>query len=240
MNYKYTCKKCGVGIPEIAWSGPPEYCKRCNPNSHWITPETLQKLHDVPSGYRKLVELDILDDLPMCGDVFIFRADRLFYQRDLFEVLSDNPHLQSFAKSAGGDTWCWTAFRCEPGKDSEILLIENSLWRVTIYAPSFEGFMYRVALEEAVAIARVREQEEVKAKIAEMAAQLRLIGGSHFAESLELIVETSAYSGMEDSSLITEAQFMDNLMHFLGSHYVDRTEYLGRVKRDFEFLKTGA
>ncbi len=239
MNHKYNCKKCGVGIPEIAWNGPPEYCKKCHPDSHWITPDTLQKLHDVPSGYRKLVELDVLDDLPMCGDVFIFRADRLFYQRELFEVLSDNPHLQPFAKAAGGDTWCWTAFRQEPGKESEILLIENSLGSVTIYSPSFEAFMYRIALEEAVAVVRAKEREEVNAKIAEMAAQLRLIGSSHLAESLELIVESAADPGLENSSLITEAQFMDSLTQFLGSEYVDKNEYLGRVERGFEFLKTG-
>ncbi|WP_395743924.1 hypothetical protein [Prosthecobacter sp.] len=240
MNHKYHCKKCGVGIPEIAWSGPPEYCKRCHPDSHWITPETLQKLYAVPSGYRKLVELDILDDLPMCGDVFIFRADRLFYQRELFEVLSDNPHLQPFAKTSGGDTWCWTAFRQESGKDSEILRIENSLGRVILYASSFEGFMYRTAMEEAVARLRAKEREEVRAKIAEMAAQLRLIGGIPFAESLELIVKSSTSSGTEDFSFITEAQFMENLMHFLGSQYVDENEYLGHVEREFEFLKTGA
>lgn len=239
MDYKYSCKKCGVGLPEIAWSGPPEYCKRCHPNSHWITPDTLKKLRNIPRSYEKLVELDILDDLPMCGDVFIFRADRLFYQRELFEVLSDNPHLQPFAKTAGGDTWCWTAFRREPHKDSEILLIENSLHRVIIYAPSYEGFMYRIALEEALGEVSSDEREEVLSKMAAMAANLRSIGIKNLAEDLELIVQDSATADQRSPGLITEAQFMSKLLHFLGDDYVDPAEYLGHVERSFSFLKNG-
>lgn len=239
MNYKNHCKKCGMKLHEVAWTKTqPEFCKRCHPDTHWITSETLEKLRDVPTTYRKLVTLDILDDLPSCGDVEVFRSDRLFYQRELFETLKENPHLQPFAKTAGGDTWCWTAFRREPDQEPEILLIEDP-WRVTLHAPSFEKFMYRTALEDAVVAPSISGNVPAK-RVAQMASYMRKLGCVVLAEDLEEIVKRAPKVGAGlPPALINGEQMMSRLVQFIGDPYVDRDDYHGHVTRGVSFLKTG-
>jgi hypothetical protein len=145
------CKGCGFEIIPVITDfddPPPEYCSLCDPDRSRVKPSDMDRLVCVPSAYRTLVELEILShNTRPCGDVEFLLGDDLFAARKALDVIERNPHLQPFAKMGTGDLWCWTAFRSGPSSEPEILLIEDS--RIVVYAPNFQTFLYRNALEDA-------------------------------------------------------------------------------------------
>jgi hypothetical protein len=173
--------------------GPtPEYCYLCDPDRPRVKLSDLDRLPSVPSAYRKLVELELLKYhviISPCGDVEFLVGDNLFAARNDIAVIEQNSHLQPFAQMGTGDLWCWTAFRTGSTHEPEIVLIDDSFKRVAVYAPNFQTFLYRNALDEASTWESDQTRlDERLPNILDRAKVLRKLGEDVLANDLESVV----------------------------------------------------
>ncbi len=178
------CKVCGARIGVYT---DPNFCGPCYSRLTGVTPATLKKLTSVPGAYRSLVERDVLYEVPECGDFgFLSEADVLTIRENYYDLIKDNTHLQPFAKAWDGALWCWTSFRCGSSAEPEILNID--LYEtVIVYAPTFETFLYRTALEDAYGRWLV-QPERLGQKIQAMAKVLRGVHAAELADDLDHLV----------------------------------------------------
>lgn len=231
------CKVCGVTLCYM-FDPPPDICDRCNPRYPRVTLPVLERLNSVPSAYRKLVEMEILHDLTPCGDVEFLFADALFGAREHFDAVASNPHLQPFAQTAGGDLWCWTSFRTGHSIEPEILQVCD--WRVVVYAPTFQTFLFRSALEDASGRWDV-DSDELPQRIRHMAKILRVVESHELAADLESISrepiadrtpEVVRRHGYQWLGLVNESDARQKIDQRLGGEYLDS-------KHGCEFLQSG-
>jgi len=226
------CKICGVELLQM-FDKPPEYSNRCNPSHPRVTLAALEVLTSVPSAYRRLVELDLLHDFSPGGDVEFLSGDALVSVRQHVEVVAQNGHLQPFAQTACGDLWCWTTFRTGISSDPEILLVEDSLKRVVVYAPSFQSFLYRGALEDASGRWEIAP-DELPSKISEVAEILRRIDFVSMADDLDAIslrpvqdytpVRLRAH-GLRLLGLLPEEEVQERINRFLIGDHLQKHTY---------------
>lgn len=189
------CRRCGARIITVFREDDgltPEYCYLCDPDRPRVKLSDLDRLPSVPSAYRKLVELELLVYhviISPCGDVEFLVGDNLFAARNAFAVIEQNPHLQPFAQMGTGDLWCWTAFRTGSTHEPETVLIEDSMERVVVYAPNFQTFLYRNALDEASEWYETRPDLDKRLpNILDRAKVLRKLGEDVLADDLESVV----------------------------------------------------
>jgi hypothetical protein len=205
-----------------------EYCDRCNPRYPRVKPSDLEQLYSVPAAYRRLVELDILHDLPRCGDVEFLLANDLIPARQALPCIEKNPHLQPFAHTGAGDLWCWTPFRTGANREPEILRVAD--WQVVVDGPTFLTFLYRTALET-VTGQWSSEPDEPAAEVGVMAVVLAQLGADELADDLEVLAGRPVTDctpsdlrahGLRWRGLLGESEFNSRIERHLGTAYLEQ------------------
>jgi hypothetical protein len=233
------CKGCGFEIIPIITDfddPPPEYCYQCDPNYPRIKTADLERLVSVPAAYRKLVELNIVPYFSACGGVEFLNAEFIFAARQHSQIVETTLHLQPFAQMGSGEVWCWTAFRTGASGEPEILLIEDR--RVVVYAPSFQSFLYRSALEEATGRWE-REPKELRQKILAMAKILRQVEAVTLADDLGALgarpvkdyTPERLRGQLQFLGLLSEEEVQERIRYFLGADFLQQ-------EHGYDFLHT--
>jgi len=224
------CKVCGAQFVQVFPGDTSVHCGRCDPNRPKVTVSDLERLRDVPASYRELVRLQLLHDFRPCGDVFFLLGKLLCAAgSDPEEAAWAYPHLQPFAQTCGGDYWCWTSLRTGPAHEPEILHIDPSSRWVKLFAPTFETFLYRTALEE-TADEREAEQKGLRRRILETVSILRNVDAAALADDLELLANRTIQDytpsnlrscGLKLMGFLSAEEARERITRFVGSNYVD-------------------
>lgn len=186
---------------------PPEYCNRHDPNQtqNKVTPDLLRTFPSVASAYLTLTECGAIEyDIPSCGDFLYLNAHEIEIERKEFAPVRDNPHSVPFARNSGGELWCWTLLRLGAGSEPEIVLVGFN-GDFEFYAPRFEGFLYRCALEDACS-------QPGSERIAAMAQTLRSVMANQLADDLDSVVSRTLP--------LTQPEFCNRIERFLGRDYL--------------------
>jgi len=236
------CKGCGFEIIPVMADfddPPPEYCYQCDPNYPRVKPADLERLVSVPAAYRKLVELNIVPYFSACGSVEFLNAEFIFDARQQSEIVERTLHLQPFAQTGSGDVWCWTAFRTGASGEPEVLLIDDSFKQVVVYAPNFQTFLYRSALEDASGRREIAP-DELPPKILGMAKILRQINAVKLADDLDAIgarpvkdyTPERLRGQLRFLGLLSEEEVQERIKRFLGPEFLQQ-------EHGYDFLARG-
>jgi len=233
------CKECGVPLAHL-FDPPPEYCDRCNPSLIRVSGSYLDQLENVPVGYRILVAQDQLHEIRLGGDVEFFYSDEIDDYRSDHQVLMDQRHMEPFARTAGGDIWCWTSFRREPGAEPEILLFEDSLGVIVVYAPSFQHFLYRSALEDAWG-KWLHEDDSLAELLIQVGQTLQRLDATELGAdliSLAAVTPFPAEHHPDRQAVLTMEGLKERLVRYFGPDYVEPSKTYGfHMEKPYSFLE---
>lgn len=193
----------------------------------------------LPETYKKWMTLGYMDD----NDYTANDAEWLPFDEitttmnerfDYVNILGD---IIPFAVTAGGDHWC---FDIKDGKVQAILICSHDDDDADVYAPDFEKWFYRCALEECLSLYVIDTLENAKVRVKESlesSAKILLdCGQNEMADDLKSIaarspieIEMPRYTY---HALLTGEEYEDHVKQFLGEEFLKQKVQWSEYKED--------